>query len=64
MVSSITFRIDTTEHQGALSGGTAALLAGGNHIICARKKADPYDRLVEGGALIAESSIDTQTAGA
>ena len=37
-----------------------AVLGGGIDVIYPRENADLYDRLVEGGALVAESPIGTQ----
>ena len=52
--------IDTAAHQGALSGGTVAVLGGGIDVIYPRENADLYDRLVEGGALVTESPVGNQ----
>ena len=60
VVSGMARGIDTAAHQGALSGGTVAVLGGGIDVIYPRENADLYDRLVEGGALVAESPIGTQ----
>ncbi|MEC9167169.1 MAG: DNA-processing protein DprA, partial [Pseudomonadota bacterium] len=60
VVSGMGRGIDTAAHQGALSGGTVAVLGGGIDVIYPRENADLYDRLVEGGALVAESPIGTQ----
>ena len=52
--------IGTAAHQGAVSRGTMTVLGGGIDVIYPRENADLYDRLVEGGALVAESPIGTQ----
>ena len=47
VVSGMARGIDTAAHEGALSGGTVAVLGGGIDVIYPRENADLYGRLVE-----------------
>jgi len=47
--------IDAAAHEGALEGGTVAVLAGGPDIVYPEENRRLYDALVERGAILAES---------
>lgn len=47
--------IDTAAHEGALNGGTVAVLAGGPDVVYPAENQALYEQLVERGAIIAES---------
>ncbi|MEI6560089.1 MAG: DNA-processing protein DprA [Rhodospirillaceae bacterium] len=60
VVSGLARGIDTAAHQGALPGGTVAVLAGGVDVIYPEENEPLYRRLKAEGALIAECPVATQ----
>lgn len=60
VVSGLARGIDTAAHDGALAGGTAAVLAGGIDVVYPPENDGLYRRIADGGVLIAESALGTQ----
>ncbi|MEI8394403.1 MAG: DNA-processing protein DprA [Rhodospirillaceae bacterium] len=60
VVSGMARGIDTAAHEGAIEGGTVAVLAGGVDVVYPEENQKLYARLREQGALIAESAVGTQ----
>lgn len=60
VVSGLARGIDTAAHDGALAGGTAAVLAGGIDVVYPPENDGLWRRIAEGGVLIAESALGTQ----
>jgi len=54
VVSGMARGIDTATHEGALQGGTAAVLAGGVDVIYPPENAGLYQRIVEAGVVVSE----------
>lgn len=54
VVSGLARGIDTAAHRGALTGGTAAVLAGGVDVVYPEENQDLYDQIVESGLAVAE----------
>lgn len=52
--------IDTKAHEGALNGGTVAVLAGGIDVVYPPENQKLYDEIKEKGAIISESAFGTQ----
>ncbi len=60
VVSGMARGIDTSAHEGALAGGTVAVLAGGVDIVYPEENEQLYRRLKAEGAIIAECVVGTQ----
>ena len=60
VVSGMARGIDTAAHEGALAGGTAAVLAGGVDVIYPEENEGLYRRLAAEGAVVAESPLGCQ----
>jgi len=60
VVSGLARGIDTAAHEGALAGGTVAVLAGGIDVVYPEENDALYRRIAAEGAVIAESAIGTQ----
>lgn len=60
VVSGMARGIDTAAHEGALAGGTVAVLAGGLDVIYPRENAGLYRGIVEQGAVVAELPPGTE----
>nr|WP_162138110.1 DNA-processing protein DprA [Pararhodospirillum photometricum] len=54
VVSGLARGLDTAAHQGALSGGTVAVMAGGVDVIYPAENAALYQRIVEAGLVVSE----------
>ncbi|WP_299441669.1 DNA-processing protein DprA [uncultured Rhodospira sp.] len=57
VISGLARGIDTAAHQGALAGGTAAVLAGGVDIIYPPENEGLYEALVEQGLVVSEMPL-------
>lgn len=60
IVSGMARGIDTAAHNGALDGGTAAVLAGGVDVVYPPENQGLYEALAERGVLLAESPLGTE----
>lgn len=60
VVSGLARGIDTAAHQGALSGGTAAVLAGGIDVVYPKENQELYEQISEQGVIVAESPLGAQ----
>lgn len=60
IVSGLARGIDAAAHNGALSGGTVAVIAGGIDIIYPPENADLHESIAESGLLLAEMPPGTQ----
>ena len=60
VVSGMARGIDTAAHEGALSGGTVAVLAGGADVVYPEENEPLYRRLKAEGASVAECAVGTQ----
>lgn len=60
IVSGLARGIDTAAHQGALTGGTIAVLAGGIDVVYPPENAALYEQICEGGLVIAEMPVGTE----
>lgn len=60
VVSGLARGIDTAAHEGSLSTGTVAVLAGGIDIVYPPENRGLYDRIAEQGLLVAEAAFGTQ----
>ena len=58
IVSGLARGIDTAAHQGALSSGTIAVIAGGINVIYPEENTGLYEQIKEQGLIIAESPFD------
>lgn len=52
--------IDTSAHEGALSTGTVAVVAGGVDVVYPRENTDLYNRIRDAGAIVSECAWGTQ----
>jgi len=52
--------IDSAAHEGALTGGTAAVMAGGIDVVYPPENEDLYARIVEAGVAVSETAPGTQ----
>lgn len=59
VVSGLARGIDASAHEGALSGGTVAVVAGGLDVAYPPENAALQDRIAEAGALVAEQPLGT-----
>lgn len=59
VVSGLARGIDASAHQGSLTTGTVAVLAGGIDIIYPKENSDLYKDIIMSGALIAECPVGT-----
>ncbi|MBB4287106.1 DNA-processing protein DprA [Roseospira goensis] len=57
VVSGLARGIDTAAHQGALAGGTAAVLAGGVDVVYPPENQSLYDALVDRGVVLSEMPL-------
>jgi DNA processing protein len=57
VVSGLARGVDGAAHEGALSTGTAAVLAGGVDDVYPPEHAGLYDRVVEGGCIVSENAV-------
>ena len=62
IVSGLARGIDATAHNGALAGGTVAVIIGGIDIIYPPENADLHESIAETGLLVAEMPPGTQSA--
>lgn len=60
VVSGLARGIDADGHQGALKGGTVAVVAGGVDVIYPKENAELYDRIAERGAVVSEQPLGTK----
>ena len=60
VVSGMARGIDSAAHEGALGGGTIAVLGGGVDVVYPANNQDLYERITEQGLLVAEPPIGTQ----
>jgi DNA processing protein len=60
VVSGLARGIDTAAHHGALTGGTAAVLAGGADVVYPEENQDLYDAIAAQGVIVAECPPGTQ----
>ena len=60
VVSGMARGIDTAAHEGALAGGTVAVLAGGVDVVYPEENEPLYRRLTAEGAVVAECAVGTQ----
>jgi DNA processing protein len=60
VVSGMAKGIDTAAHEGALDGGTVAVLAGGVDVVYPQQNQALYEEIVARGAAIAESPLGTE----
>lgn len=60
VVSGLARGIDTAAHQAALSGGTAAVLAGGIDVVYPKENEGLYAQIAEQGVIVAESPLGAQ----
>jgi len=59
VVSGLARGIDTAAHEGSLSGGTAAVVAGGVDVVYPKENQALYDSIIEQGAVISEMPLGT-----
>lgn len=52
--------IDTSAHEGSLTTGTIAVVAGGVDVVYPRENTELYQKICEGGAVISECALGTQ----
>jgi len=64
IVSGMAHGIDSAAHEGALQGGTVAVLAGGVDQIYPHEKEKLYHDIVKQGAVVSEEKLETQPRGA
>lgn len=57
IVSGMARGIDTAAHQGALAGGTVAVLAGGVDVVYPKQNQALYDEIIESGAVVSEMPV-------
>ena len=60
VVSGLARGIDTAAHEGALAGGTVAVVAGGVDVVYPEENEALYRRIAAEGAVIAECAVGTQ----
>lgn len=60
VISGLARGIDTAAHQGAIAGGTAAVVAGGVDIIYPPENSGLYHDIAQRGAVLAESPLGTE----
>ncbi|MDD3020202.1 MAG: DNA-processing protein DprA [Alphaproteobacteria bacterium] len=60
VISGLARGIDTAAHEGSLSTGTVAVVAGGVDIIYPKENTDLYKKICENGAVISECALGMQ----
>ena len=60
VVSGLARGIDAAAHEGALDGGTVAVVAGGIDVVYPRENEGLYRRIAEGGVILAECAFGIQ----
>ncbi len=60
VVSGLARGIDSAAHEGALAGGTAAVMAGGIDVVYPPENTDLYARIIEAGVAVSETPPGTQ----